>query len=358
MHDMGHPPFGHNGEKALDDSMREFGGFEGNAQTLRIIAKIEKKKRLAEKSSNDSRIGLNLTYRSLGSILKYDKLIPSRRSAEEGLKKGYYADQADLVGKIKNSIAPNANVEEFKTIECAIMDIADDIAYSTYDLEDSLKAGFLSPSSILASNGSLLDRVAKKVKQATGRNTTSADIVATFWDIFQEITAKSDLDDGETDALYDHIRGFKASQDLAESGYKRSSFTSQLVGEFIGAVEVLEINKNQPALSKVELSKDARFKVEVLKNYTFEATISSTRLKLAEYRGYEVVKKIFDALSGARGHLLMPDDVRDLYRNAESNATSRQRVVCDFVAGMTDRYAVEFYARLHSDNPQSIFKPA
>jgi dGTPase len=69
------------------------------------------------------------------------------------------------------------------------------------------------------------------------------------------------------------------------------------------------------------------------------------------------VTRIFQALAGDKGYLLMPDDIRALYKEAESNASARMRVVCDFVAGMTDRYALEFYGRRHSDNAQSIFKP-
>jgi dGTPase len=88
-HDLGHPPFGHNGEAALDELMLSHGGFEGNAQTLRILSRLEKKqtRRFPDKSDRpvpvvggiDERIGLNLTSRSLASILKYDKVIPRVR---------------------------------------------------------------------------------------------------------------------------------------------------------------------------------------------------------------------------------------------------------------------------------------
>jgi dGTPase len=84
-HDLGHPPFGHNGEKALDRLMARFGGFEGNAQTLRVIACLEKKETMTFPRTEeprpivdgeDCRLGLNVTYRSLASVLKYDKQIP------------------------------------------------------------------------------------------------------------------------------------------------------------------------------------------------------------------------------------------------------------------------------------------
>ncbi|MFV8607446.1 deoxyguanosinetriphosphate triphosphohydrolase family protein, partial [Ralstonia pseudosolanacearum] len=148
-HDLGHPPFGHNGEKALDELMAEYGGFEGNAQTLRIVSVTERKLVRTESNALSTDYGLNLTYRSLASVLKYDRMIPACRKPGTSLKKGYYATEAELVHSIKEKVAPGFAGKKFKTIECAIMDVADDIAYSTYDLEDSLHAGFLTPYDLL-----------------------------------------------------------------------------------------------------------------------------------------------------------------------------------------------------------------
>ena len=75
-HDLGHPPFGHNGERALDDCMKERGGFEGNAQSLRILSKLGKKE-----PQRFPEVGLNLTYRTLAAVLKYDSVIPIRRKS-------------------------------------------------------------------------------------------------------------------------------------------------------------------------------------------------------------------------------------------------------------------------------------
>lgn len=144
-HDLGHPPFGHNGEKALDDCMKSFGGFEGNAQTLRILSRVEKKVFGKEPDpedicgitvkGQDLRLGLNLTYRSLAAVLKYDRKIPMNRKPKQGLVKGYYSSEESLVKAIKKNVGtPSAEKAAFKTLECQIMDIADDIAYSTYDL--------------------------------------------------------------------------------------------------------------------------------------------------------------------------------------------------------------------------------
>lgn len=363
VHDIGHPPFGHNGEHALDDKMRGFGGFEGNAQTLRIISRLEKKRRQpleTQLEGEDGRLGLNLTYRGMAAALKYDREIDHVRGPEDGLVKGYYADDAQRVRKIKDAVEPKWQEREapFKTIECSIMDIADDIAYSTYDLEDSLKAGFLTPAEILASasDESLLTRVAEKVARANSDPTFgAAEVVAIFWDMFAGLADGDESEPEQTD-LYRIVSSFDRSKKIASDGYLRTDFTAQLVGEFIDGIEVV-YDEDCPSLSAVKLRPDVKRKVETLKNYTYEATIFSTRLKVAEFRGYEVVSGIFEALAHPKGYLLMPDDTRRLFKDFESNATARMRVVCDFVAGMTDRYALEFFARLHSDSAQSIFKP-
>lgn len=374
IHDLGHPPFGHNGESALDDQMREYGGFEGNAQSLRIIGRLEKKfvpnqiRNGPICPQGDERVGLNLTYRTLACALKYDRKIPHVRGASDHLVKGYYAEEAELVENIKKSVAPGLTLDRsFKTIECSIMDIADDIAYSTYDLEDSLKAGFLTPADILSSGSELLGRVAAKVRNSLPRSGQEArfeaeDVLSVFWDIFSDIADDQEANeteippDSKEKRLYEFVRAFSRSNEVARSGYLRGQLTSQLVGEFINSISVT-LNEEFPPLSRVHLSPTALKKVETMKNYTYEATIYSTRLKVAEYRGYEVVSSIFDALSEEKGYLLMPDDVRELYRRFEGNATKRHRIISDFIAGMTDRFALEFYGRLHSDNPQSIFKP-
>lgn len=367
IHDLGHPPFGHNGEHALDDKMRQYGGFEGNAQTLRLIARLEKKitrtliaednTGIAGSDGNDERVGLNLTYRTLAAVLKYDRIIPAIRDNGEALVKGYYAEEAEYVKRIKKAVEPSAPPDQpFKTIECSIMDIADDIAYSTYDLEDSFKAGFLTPADMLASNDELLERVAHKVSISTDKPTSKVDILEVFWSMFSEMAEESDSVAGAPGKLYEVIRSFSRSKEIAASGYLRTDFTSQLVGDFINCV-CIDFNPEHPALSKVYLEPIAHKKVEILKNYTYEATIFSTRLKVAEFRGYEVVAGIFESLAGNKGYLLLPDDTRALYHKYEANATARMRVICDFVAGMTDRYALEYYARLHFDTPQSFFKP-
>lgn len=361
-HDLGHPPFGHNGEKALDDRMKACGGFEGNAQTFHIICRVEKKEvrkdfpRPMDHDGIDQRIGLNWCYRSLASVVKYDRIIPGFRQGDAPLCKGIYESDSDILRNVKENVCADAGPGQFNTIEASIMDIADDIAYSTYDLEDALKSELLDPLDILSSRTSLLERVAKKVGKATKLDVTPKDVLKKLFDTFASMAASRRLCENPTEAelieLAVEIR--TASRSLSQDGYIRTRFTADLVSEFISAIEH-KVDDVFPMLSSVDLRPDAKMKVECIKNYVFESTIMSPRLRVAEWRGYDVVSNIFRALDSTKGYLLMPDDFRSLYETCIEDA-ARKRVVCDFIAGMTDRYAVEFYGRLTSENPSSIFK--
>lgn len=373
-HDLGHPPFGHNGEKALDECMKPYGGFEGNAQTLRILTKLEKKQRNCNALSGienaiDQRLGLNFCYRSLASIVKYDTEIPKERDVCAELHKGYYYTEKSLVDEIKMNVLGTKNIE-MKTIECQIMDIADDIAYSTYDLEDALKAGFIKPLDMLAVDDLVAAEIAKKVSKSLDIEFKDKDVKDTIYsyyaDIYEEpmsvIINKHFEEHGTTDDIDIDIPSFvtgiyKTTNHLSNNGYLRTQFTSGLVEYFIQAVKV-KINKKNPVLSIVYLDPENRVKVETLKHFSYVYLINSPRLKIAEYRGQDIIKEIFAVLSNEniKGYKLMPKDFQDIYLDFD-HKEDKMRVICDFIAGMTDRYLLEFYGRLKSENPQTIFKP-
>jgi dGTPase len=107
----------------------------------------------------------------------------------------------------------------------------------------------------------------------------------------------------------------------------------------------------------VKLDLETFKKVEVLKNITYEAVIMSPRMRVVEYRGYDVIRNIFDALHDSKnGHMLLPDDYRELFAAAPAKQHKR-RVICDFIAGMTDRYAWQFYNRICGSDPMTIYTP-
>jgi len=371
-HDLGHPPFGHNGEHALDDLMREHGGFEGNAQTLRILAAVERKLVRVQGEGTVSSHGLDLTHRSLAAVLKYDRLIPAVRGPDDDFEKGYYGTEAKLVTEIKKRVAPGlAEDASFKTIECAIMDIADDIAYSTYDLEDSLHAGFVSPLSLANSlandavvQAEVLRKTNKALKEATHVEVISVgELLGVIVEVFGielpptviEVLAREEKAFVDHEPLKANLEGWMRDQALTTNPLLRTQLTAERVGRLIGAVELVP-NKTFPQLSSVTMNRQAMLQVEVLKHLNYELVIRSPRLAVVEHRGRDLVTTLFRTLLESRGALL-PDDWRMRYTEAAAiGITEANRLVCDYVACMTDRYAAELHARLFGDGA-SIFKP-
>lgn len=383
-HDLGHPPFGHNGEEALDECMREYGGgFEGNAQTLRILSRLEKKVTLAapddikifDEDGNDMRCGLNLTYRSLAAILKYDTVIPIMagdrpEEKREEVAKGYYDCDKALVEKIKWAVLGEHYVGDFKTVECSIMDIADDIAYSTYDLEDIFKSGFHNPLDLFALPDSIYEAVARTINKRlkkqypeVSRIVGIKDVQEILFDVFGDLFTfgteqlhilKNRKTTNEYKKMYFSVEAQKRASVYADDGYSRTAFTSNLVQSFLQGVEV-QPHEKFPQLHKVRLDLKTFVVVEVLKNITYEAVIRAPALQVVEYRGKDIVKKIFGAISEKNGERLMPPDFRDVFHKGDE--LSRRRTICDFIAGMTDRYAVEFYSRLFGANGMTMHKP-
>lgn len=371
-HDLGHPPFGHFGEQVLDELMLQYGGFEGNAQTLRLLTKIEKKEMFdgataeqfgIDNYGKDLRAGLNLSFRSLASILKYDHKIPLRRQKKQNHRpvKGYYDSEKDIVSSIKQAVCNRKYSGIFKTIECQIMDIADDIAYSTYDLEDSFKAGFLKPVDIICASDTLIENVVKKVKRSFNSKITLHVIREKIKDIFSDLLPQKHWFDSLNKLdNEDLVRTFipftnNKSNLISENGYFRCAFTSKLVNKAIEGIDIQKINKKHPVLSKVSLRYDTQIDIEILKNLVFESQILSPKIQIVALRTREIIETLFNTLSD-NAESLLPADYKCLYQRIRG-MHHKKRVICDFIAGMTDRYALEFYARLTSENPQTIFKP-
>jgi dGTPase len=159
-HDLGHPPFGHNGEKALNTWAEHFGGFEGNAQTLRLLSRLEPK--VLDESGKSG--GLNLTRASLDASCKY----PWSRSegekepgADQSVKFGYYLDDKEVFDFLRMHAVPGR-----KCIEAEVMDFADDVAYSVHDFEDAIVAGFVIPQQLPIQD--LDSELAKKINSWAG----------------------------------------------------------------------------------------------------------------------------------------------------------------------------------------------
>ncbi|MFC4892141.1 dGTP triphosphohydrolase [Pseudofrancisella aestuarii] len=342
-HDIGHPPFGHNGEVALNKKMQDYGGFESNAQTLRLISHTAKKDLL-----NKQNFGLNLTYRTLAATIKYDSLIPSNEPVIK-VTKGYYQEEARLVTDIKQKLLEPHNIDPkeiktFKTIECYIMDVADDIAYSTYDVEDALKGGFVDPLSMASIDNQLIERIQKATESKLALSKEE------IRDILKNIFI------GYMDFGKDPREIYQDSKRIANNSYLRTKVTSKLVNDCISNIKI-DINQKAPLLSRVYLSDETEKQVEVLKKYILFKVITSPKLNILRYRGREIISEIFDILITSELHSsLLPDDIGAIFHAADTDQ-QKARIISDYISSMTDRYIIELYNQFKSDPSAMIFKP-
>lgn len=266
-----------------------------------------------------------------------------------------------MLGLPNSRIAGALKGTAFKTIECGIMDLADDIAYSTYDIEDAFKAGFLNPYEIMSANERVMENISAKLLRS-GIRLTAKECRELIIGFFAEVWKSSVADikaakksSSDVDIVKALLEAYKLSKVVASDGYFRTAFTSNMIQFFIDGLEFIP-NKSFPILSQIRFKDDVGKIVEILKHTTYETQIESARLKVAENRGKDIVMGIFNKLNTDSGHRLLPEDFQDFFEQ-QTTLERKSRVVCDFVAGMTDRYAMEFYGRLHSESPRSIFVP-
>jgi len=366
-HDLGHPPFGHNGESALHKMMHEHGGFESNAQALRIAARLAKRTLLPGnpasarpfgigKRGKDYRAGYNLTARSLLSFLKYDRMIPESSSAER-ITKGYYKDEHELVGILKERVSgatDPSQIKPFKTVECQIMDIADDIAYSTYDLEDAFKCAFLNPLDLITTEETELNELAPNVTAAIRKEHPDAEDVTVSQVIGVLIELFRDMFDFKTKSKAVFlITAYQSATGMVRDGYKRLDFTARCVGDLVGSVSIAW-SSEAPVVSRVSLSLEARTRVEILKQLVWKHIIDAPRLQIPKERSYDIIREIFSRIEHSRGAVL-PDEHREIYRRTPE--TGKKRVIADFISGMTDHYALSYYARLTSAGAEHFLEP-
>lgn len=390
-HDIGHPPFGHQGEEILAEKMVEFGGFEGNAQTLRLLTRLEKRIHTGElnregfaKGEVDRRGGVNLSFRALASVLKYDqdigRSLSKKGKIENKVVKGYYSSERIIVEKIKKAVAGDYNYKgKFETIECQVMDLADDIAYSTYDLEDAFKAGFMSPGKMLTQEVGFYENIASKVNFNLKSKVTDienegidseyirnvlSDLCIFLFNLPEEVIegikglGPDDMSKEEYMIIGHQYAGLYDDL-VTDNGYVRSDFSAQLISSSIDGV-LLEYNEECPPLSKLTIDKKSRIRIEILKQLAFNTQVLSPRLKANENRGKMIIKTIFETLDFGENENaipeLLPDDFKIIFQQSKDKG-HKYRTICDYIACMTDRYAVDFYSRITSARPTSIFVP-
>lgn len=319
-HDLGHPPFGHTGEYVLHELMRNHGGFEGNAQTFRILTRLERKHSAYE--------GLNLTYQTLDGVLKYKACINAATIAASlnGPVKGFYAEDRELIETV---VTVTGNGYE-RSFECQIMDVADDIAYSVHDLEDSLKAGLITFTDFRRPPH---PRVVRAVNEKLAPLT---------------LCVSDEQIQTELHVIADRLEALEKTAGRAA----RKMLTRDLIHEFASAVGI------QPP-GRVDVEPQARIRIEILKAFESYKVIHNPRVTTLGHKGKEVLRRLFAVLDQGHESIgLFPEDHGEDYERAllDGNETTRKRVICDFLAGMTDSYAMRFYSRLFMPGEGSFYE--
>ncbi|HET9143814.1 deoxyguanosinetriphosphate triphosphohydrolase [Actinophytocola sp.] len=315
-HDIGHPPFGHNGETALDAAAAACGGFEGNAQTLRILTRLEPKV-LGEDGSEH---GLNLTRACLDAATKY----PWAR--KPGLAKfGVYDDDRAVFDWIRQG-APG----ERRCLEAQVMDWADDVAYSVHDVEDGVRAGRIS----LATLADPAERAALAGLAAKHFSTEPASALEEAGCGLLRLPGVAEL----AGAHYDGSLG-------AQVALKR--LTSELVGRFASAaVTGTRQRYGAGVLTRyaADLVVPPRVAAEValLKAVALRFVMSDPGRQAVQTAQRELLAELVEALTAQAPEALEPA-FRPAWQAAADDA-ARLRVVIDQVAGLTDAQAVDWHA--------------
>ncbi len=312
-HDLGHPPFGHAGEKSLNHLMRDYGGFEGNAQTLRL---------LTDRIFSTKNTGMDPTRAFLDGVLKYKTLWSELCCDGVTPKNHFIYDQQvnDLDWAMGGNdfpveLTPGKARDSFKSIECQVMDWADDTAYSLNDLADSVRAGFLS---ILR-----IERWAEKVNEPVGDGSPLGDLIKA-------------------------IRGDRVEP-----------FVGKRIGRYIQSVRLREDTNLMSGQTNryryvLEVDAETRAESELFKRLAYEVVFLSPELKQLEHKGnfmleklWEVLKKRYidkEVISGQDFQLLPENEACEIESAADEK--ERARLICDFLAGMTDASAARMYKRL------------
>ncbi|MFS8199566.1 deoxyguanosinetriphosphate triphosphohydrolase [Streptomyces sp. CWNU-52B] len=347
-HDLGHPPFGHNGEQALNEFAEDCGGFEGNAQSLRLLTRIEPKRFVrpaavpsAATAYGDGdgggagsghggaddlvSVGLNLTRATLDAATKYPWPRGHHPTDPASPKFGVYEDDRPVFDWVREG-APGTRI----TFEAQVMDWADDVAYSVHDVEDGLHAGHIDPECLHA----------KSERQ----------------EIFQVAVGRyvaADTDPAELSEALDRL----LDQEWWPHGYDGSAVaqarlkdaTSQLIGRFCLAAEgatraAYGTGRLTRYAAELVVPRAARLECAVLKAVADRYVMQRVEQELLRADQRIVVAELAQALTERAPEGLDPQ-FRALFDEA-SDDRARKRVIVDQIASLTDAAARSLHTRL------------
>ena len=279
-HDLGHTPFGHAGEDALNHCMKKFGGFDHNIQTLRIILFLEN--RYYEFK------GLNLTLETLDGLIKHNGPIKNLSKLKKILGLSFFKN------KIKFSLSPS--------LEAQIASISDDIAYNSHDIEDGLKANLFNLSDL--EKIPVLNKIILKHKKRIKKN--SMDLV--IRQIVREIINEMVKDLIKTTQINIKKNKINNISDVLKSKYPLVTFSKRM-SKFDKKIKIF-------LRRKMYYHKKVRFNTDT---------------------GKKIIKKLF---------LSIKRNPRNYLNVSKYDKTNIARSICDFIAGMTDRYAINLYNKI------------
>jgi dGTPase len=330
-HDLGHPPFGHNGEKALNEWAKDFGGFEGNAQTLRLITRIEQK---VTNSSGES-FGLNLTRATLDACCKYPwtrEFAVNDSGADRSSKFGVYEDDVPVFQWLREG-AP----ERLKCFEAQIMDFSDDVAYSIHDFEDAIVEDFIKLEELAISANE--DQIVSEIERWNGNRIPRHELVAAM------------------NRLQANPFWLTTWQGEPSQAGQLKNLTSNVIGSFVSRTTEATFASNAG-------SNFARYAADVVVPPEVEAEIAifkglvSYFLMSAERRQtyYEwqraLLSELADELLATNGEYLDPYS-RIAWAKAQ-NDVEKHRVIVDQIAVFTDAAALKLHNGLIGSKRRTI----
>ncbi|MDF1823427.1 MAG: dNTP triphosphohydrolase [Verrucomicrobiales bacterium] len=315
-HDIGHPPFGHTGERTLHRLMVPYGGFEGNAQTLRILTSI----------LFGPERGMNPSRAFIDSVLKYKTLFGEVESQKNHF---LYAEQADVLGFVTDgnlfpeTLTPGKLRNGFRSIECQMMDWADDTAYSLNDIADGIHAGFIN-----------VDK-AERWAESKSLNAEESKVLEELLEAIRRGRVES--------TIGKKIGSFIAAATLEKAGGFLSGATARHQYRLVIDPEI------QQACGVYKgLSLDLVFKSQQLQQLDRKSDFILTRL-------FEVFAELYIHPSEpGNSHFRLLSDEEESLIFSQETIEARARVVCDVLAKMTDGIASRTYRRLFDADFGSI----